>query len=235
MSAFVLNDIQVQVRTSGTGSWQTLKDYRLSYEQSGPSTITDPTTGKQESVAGMLDLTQVQVFGDDGTTTLPTRVYSYTTLTEHYEDDAFLPTPATNCGPSWNSTACLLWSRSYAGNSRYLATVDNGLGLHQEFTWAEARNNTHGVNGGGSNIADPLYCDGKEDQGYPCSQADDQNWSHAVLTRETETVLHVAQNGPGGQQTSILVESTTAYAYQLTYPLAAQPCSDCVAGMYWGN
>jgi RHS repeat-associated protein len=234
-STLVLNDIQVQVRTSGSGSWNTLHDYQLGYEQGGPSTITDPATGKQESVAGMLDLTTFQEVGDDGTTAQPMRTFSYTTLTEHYEDDAYLPTPSTNCGPSWNQAACLLWSQSYAGNSRYLATADNGMGLQQVFSWAEARNNTHGVNGGGTNTADPLYCDGKESQGYPCSQADDQNWSHAVLTQETDSVLRVAQNGQGGQQTSVSVDSTTSYSYQLTYPLVAQPCSDCVAGMYWGN
>jgi RHS repeat-associated protein len=234
-STFVLNDIQVQVRTSGTGSWNTLRDYQFSYEQSGPSTITDSATGKQESVAGMLDLTELQVFGDDGTTSLPTRAFSYTTLTQHYEDDAYNPNPSAGCGPSWNSSACLLWSQSYAGNSRYLATADNGLGLHQVFSWAEGRNNTHGVNGGGSNTADPLYCDGKEGQGYPCNQADDQNWSHAILTQQTSSVLRVAQNGQGGQQTSVSVDSTTTFTYQLTYPLLAQPCSDCVAGMYWGN
>ncbi len=208
-STFVLNDIQVQVRASGTGSWNTLHDYQLGYEQSGPSTITDPATGKQESMAGMFDLTTFQVFGDDGTTSQPLRSFSYTTLTEHYEDDAWLPTPSTNCGPAWNSTSCLLWNQSYAGNSRYLSTADNGLGLHQVFSWAEARNNTHGVNGGGSNTADPLYCDGKETQGYPCSQADDQNWSHAVLTQETNSVVRKAQQGQGGQLTTVSVDSTT--------------------------
>jgi hypothetical protein len=83
--------------------------------------------------------------------------------------------------------------------------------------------------------ADPLYCDGKESQGYPCSQADDQNWSHAVLTAETDAVVRVAQNGQGGQQSSVEVDSATSYSYQLSYPLVAQPCSDCAAGMYWAT
>jgi hypothetical protein len=167
-------------------------------------------------------------------TSLPALTFSYTSLTEHYEDDAYHPNPSTNCGPSWNSSACLLWSQSYAGNSRYLATADNGQGLHQVFNWAEGRNNTHGVNGGGTNALNPLYCDGKEGQGYPCSQADDQNWSHAVLTQEQDSVIRSSQNGQGGQQTNTTITSTTSYSYQLT-PFSANPCSDCLQGMYWGN
>ncbi len=229
-STWVLNDIQVQVNTSS--GWSTLKDYQLSYEQSGPTTITDPQTNGPESTAGMLDLTQIAVVGDDGTTQEPTRTFSYISQTEYYEDDAF-PAPAGNCGPTWN-TGCLMWSQSYAGNSRYLASVSNGLGLYQTFTWADARNNTHGVNGGGSNNADPLYCDSHQ-SGYPCNQADDQAWSHIVLTLEHDQVVRVSQQGQGGQQTNTTVDSQTAYTYRLTYPLPAQACSDCVAGMYWGN
>jgi YD repeat-containing protein len=230
-STFVLNDIQVQVNSSGT--WNTLKDYQLSYEQSGPTTITDPQTSEQESTAGMLDLTRITAVGDDGTTQEPPRTFSYTSQPEHYEDDAF-PAPAGNCGPAWN-TGCLMWSQSYDGNSRYLASVSNGLGLYQTFTWKEARNNTHGVNGGGSNNANPLYCDGKESQGYPCNQADDQVWSHIVLTQEDDSVVRLWQSGQGGQQSSKTIDSQTVYTYLLTYPLAAQACADCVAGMYWGN
>ena len=73
MNTFALNDIQVQVRGSGGATWNTLRDYQLSYEQSGPSTITDPSTGKQESAAGMFDLTQIKEFGDDVSTALPIR------------------------------------------------------------------------------------------------------------------------------------------------------------------
>jgi YD repeat-containing protein len=127
-----------------------------------------------------------------------------------------------------------LWDESYGGNSRYLATADNGLGLHQIFSWAEGRNNTHGVNGGGTNTLNPLYCDGKESQGYPCNEADDQNWSHEVLTQEQEQVIRLSQSGQGGQQTNTTVTSTTTYTYQLT-TFTATPCSDCTQGMYWGN
>src|ERR1019366_9317070 len=65
-STFVLNDILVQVRASSAASWNTLHDYRLGSEESGPSTITDPSTGKKESAAGMLDLTQFQEVGTAG-------------------------------------------------------------------------------------------------------------------------------------------------------------------------
>jgi RHS repeat-associated protein len=230
-TTYVLNDIQVQVRSTGTGSWNTLRDYQLSYEQSGPTTITDPMTSKSESVAGMLDLTKIQEVGDDGTTTDPARIFSYTSLTQYYEDDVYTA-PAGNCGPSWNS-GCLMWSQSYAGNSRYLATADNGLGLHQIFSYANARNNTHGVNGGGTNTLDPLYCNSHQ-TGYPCNQADDQNWSHTVLTQEEDQVVRLTQAGQGGTQTNTMVDSKTAYSYQLT-TYTGTPCSDCTQGMYWGN
>src|SRR5579875_2182905 len=45
----------------------------------------------------------------------------------------------------------------------------------------------------------------------------------------------LTQNGQGGQQTSTPITETTSYSYQLTYPLPAQECSDCVTGMYWGD
>ena len=69
-STFVLNDILVQVRTSGAASWNTLHDYQLGYEESGPTTITDPSTGKQELAAGMLDLTHFQEVGTVGANAL---------------------------------------------------------------------------------------------------------------------------------------------------------------------
>jgi RHS repeat-associated protein len=235
---FVLNDLDVQARGSGTAGWQTLKDYQFSYEQTGPGSLTDAATGKAQSTAGYLDLTQVTVVGDDGATALPTRSFGYTTVPEFYEDDTYRPNPATNCGPSdgsmaWNTGStydgnqCVLWSESAAGNSRYLATASNGLGLAQSFAWGNARNNTHGVTSGGS-PADPLYCDSHL-TGYPCDEADDQAWSHAALTSESASVVRAAS---GGNQT---ITSTTAYTYQLTTNFAGKECGDCSQGMYWGN
>lgn len=69
-STFILNSIQVQVRTSGTAAWNTLNGYALSYQRSGPSTITDQASGMKRSVAGMLDLTQFQQIGSTGETGL---------------------------------------------------------------------------------------------------------------------------------------------------------------------
>lgn len=48
---FVLNDAYVQTNTTSGGSynsssWNTVRDYQFSYEQSGPITRTDPPTGK---------------------------------------------------------------------------------------------------------------------------------------------------------------------------------------------
>src|SRR5439155_18450589 len=50
-STFVLNDAMVEVRSTGTGPWNTLRQYQFSYDQGTPATITDPATGKQESTA----------------------------------------------------------------------------------------------------------------------------------------------------------------------------------------
>src|SRR5579883_1299636 len=236
-STFVLNSIQIQVRTSGTGSWNTLSTYKLGYEQSGPTTITNPANGLQRSVAGMLDLTQFQKFGSDGSTTLPMVQFSYTSETDYYVDSFFHPNPSTNCGPSWNTgngSGCLLWNQTYAGNNRFLSSVSNGQGLASTFSWKIAHNNSHGAPGGGSNNANPFACDSSQ-SGYPCDEADDSGWSHAVLTQQNDTTIRLTQNGQGGQQTSTPITETTNYSYLLTYPLTAQECSDCVAGMYWGN
>ncbi|HEU5383590.1 MAG TPA: RHS repeat-associated core domain-containing protein [Ktedonobacteraceae bacterium] len=438
-NTYVLNSIQVQVRTSGTGSWNTLDTYKLGYEQSGPSQITDPASGMPASVAGMLDLTRLQEVGstgasallysgkDNSSTTsyaymkvfdvstqniligpnttlsywifpqssatnnlvsgsnstcvaidmifsdgsdlrdsgavdqhgnqlhpahqcgkltldqwnlvtsdigakvsgktlnridvgydqpantggyrgyiddivlsdptsstplfatdlesgsaqptwtntidttgggnssniggiccsltgpelwsggqdtihadsaaLPSLTFSYTTQTNYYEDSYFHPNPSTNCGPSWNTgngSGCLLWEQSYANNNHYLSAVSNGQGLAQSFSWQLARNNSHGVPGGGSNNADPFYCDAHQSTS-PCQEVDDSGWSHVVLSSESSTTVRLTQTGQGGTQTSTPITETTTYSYQLTYPLPAQQCSDCVAGMYWGD
>lgn len=234
---YVLNNVQVQVRSSGTGIWNTLSTYKLGYEQSGPTQITDPASGMKASVAGMLDLTQFQQVGSDGSTSLPKVTFSYTSETNYYEDTWFKPNPSTNCGPSWNTgngSGCLLWEQSYANNSRFLSSVSNGQGLAQSFSWMLARDNTHGVPGGGSNNADPFYCDAHQTTS-PCQEVDDSGWSHAVLSSESDTTVRLTQNGQGGTQTSTPITETTSYSYQLAYPLLAQECSDCVAGMYWGD
>ena len=132
-----------------------MKDYRLGYDQSGPGSIPiDPISGKLESTAGKLNLTQVAVYGDDGSTALPAINYTYTKLVENYEDSLNFPAispsspvcsfsacpngnGSTNCGPSFNTgytplpRGCVLWGQSYDSNSYYLSTASNGIGLAQ--------------------------------------------------------------------------------------------------------
>lgn len=237
-NTFVLNDIQVQVRgSSGTTLWNTLRTYQLGYDQGAAVTKPDPLTGKNMSTAGRLNLTQLAEIGADGSTALPTRSFVYTPPTgtpgaaiEYYEDDYLRPTPSTSCGPIDNRPGCILWSQSYEGNSYYLATVSNGLGVQQTFSWDNARNNTWG--GAGGRNLDPLSCNGVS--ASPCNFADDQNWSHIVLTKETGAVIRTAQNGQGGTVSNTPVTSTTTYAYQLS-SFAVQACSGCAQGFYWGN
>jgi RHS repeat-associated protein len=228
-STLVLNDVQVQLRASGTAGWNTLRDYQLSYEQTGPTTIQDPwSANKSESTAGKLDLTQLKTIGADGATALPPHVFSYindqTTL-QYYEDWSG-HAPSGNCGPSWNSSQCALWSQSYAGNSSYLASVSNGLGLAESFTWADARSNSSATN-----QTDPMYCDQSANQGTaPCAGPDNGTWSRMVLASKTDTVNRITQAGQGGTQSTTPVTSTTQYTYQLAPWVAG--CSGCV-GMYF--
>jgi RHS repeat-associated protein len=224
-STFALNDLQVQVRSSGGAGWSTLRDYQFSYEVGGPGQMTDPVTGSPLSYAGVFDLTQVRVVGDDGSTALPVRTFGYTTATQHYVDGAFYAVPSGNCGYSYN-IYCYLWSVSADGNSRYLATAANGLGLSQTFTWSEAQNNDYGVNSG--DVHDPLSCTVSGSFNYPCDGANDQEWSHVVLTGQSDSVVRPSSAG------SVTVTGSTSYVYRLA-DLAAPPCSSCTVGMYWGD
>jgi RHS repeat-associated protein len=225
-NSFVLNDMFVQVRASTTSSWNTLRDYQLSYDQTPPGQITDPVTGKQESVAGRLLLTRFVEVGDDGSTAYPTNTFAYTAVPHYYEDSLFHASPSTNCGPSWN-VPCNLWSASYEGNNYYLTSASNGLGLAETFAWQVAHDNMHGPNN--ANALNPFYCNtGSVQNTYPCYDADDETWSRVVLTQKTDSLGR-------GDQGSTVVQGTTNYSFQDTWPLAAQECSDCVAGYSWGN
>jgi RHS repeat-associated protein len=244
-SDFVLNDVQVQVRASGTAPWNTLRSYQFRYQQSAKTTKTDPLNGMQQSTAGEFILVQFQEYGDDGSSTLPVINFSYARQTEYYEDSLRRPTPTTNCGPSWNTGnggGCVLWSQSYDGNSFYLTSISNGIGEAQGFSWQMARDNMHGVNGGGNNTSDPLYCNGPAVQAsYPCNMADDETWSRIVLSQKTDTVVRLWCCDGQGHNVSTTVTSSTNYAYKVSYyngaftALSAQECSDCKAGYSWGN
>jgi RHS repeat-associated protein len=277
-SDFVLNDIYTQVCDTGcsgaTPPWNTLKDYQLGYDQSGPGSIAnDPVSGKLESTAGKLNLTQVTVYGDDGSTALPVTNYTYTKVVEYYEDSLFFPasstvglcsfsacqngTGSTNCGPSFNTgytpyqRGCVLWSQSYDGNSYYLSSASNGIGLAQSFTWVNLRSNLHGTdwwnghNGGYWNLAsNPLWCNTNQSNIYPCDMADDGVWSRIGLASRTDSLVRLTQSGQGGAQTPTTVSGITSYTYQDVFPNAVQLCalhtsngypSACVAGFSWGS
>ncbi len=236
-STFVLNDIKVQ--TSATGSppsWNTVRTYQLSYDQTPPTTITDPVWGKSISTAGKLVLTQLRELGADGTTALPTSTFGYIKQSQYYVDSfpAQPPSPP-NCGPSWNGAKCWMWSDSRDGNGWYLTSLSNGLGLARTFTWANARNNTYGVPGGGdANNMNPFFCNDPVQQGiWPCPAADLENWSRLVLTADSGTVKRSFVTPPA-PPTSTDVTSTTSYGYTLT-KLVAPGCSQCPVGMYWGD
>jgi hypothetical protein len=141
----VLNDIQVQVNPSGTGSWNLLRAYALSYEQTAETTgLYDSISGQQENIAGYLDLTRIQEFGDDWTgnttdtgTSWPAMQFSYSgsgrstvnclkpgafpctdnsSLQERYIDPVYI-SPALS-GPTY---ICIAWV-NYNGCYRYAAS-----------------------------------------------------------------------------------------------------------------
>jgi len=175
-------------------------------------------------------------------TAFPPTSFTYTPKDEWYTDSSFYPYSTGHCGPSWNTglssgSGCSLWSTTYANNDRYLTTANNGEGLEQTFGWGNARNNTHGLPNS-LDPSNPLYCTNASasvQAAYPCNLADDQAWSRVVLVQRDDVVNRISQAGQGGQQTTTPVDGTHRYTYYLTYPLGAQECLDCVAGMYWGN
>jgi RHS repeat-associated protein len=241
-SDFVLNEIEVQVSDDNSSTWHRLRDYQLAYDQAAPPTITDPITGLQESVAGKFLLTQLSVIGDDNATVMPNTQFTYSRHYQYYEDSQVFPTPATNCGNVWNTgngAGCVLWSQSYEGNSYYLASASNGLGMSQTFTWVDNRDNMHGVPSGGQPY-DPFYCTGLQDNNggntYPCNMADDATWSRISLKQKTNSLIRLTQAGQGGAQTSTPVVGPTIYTYANATGLAAPKCvNDCAQGYSWGN
>ena len=242
-STFVLNDIQVQVRSGGASPWNTLRDYQLSFDQSGSEPLQDPVTGLQKSSAGYLLLTQWKQTGTDGTTALPAQTFTYQGIPSFYLDSTLHPTPSTNCSAEppfrwwglidyWNTdhgSGCYLWDIGGDNNSEYLASVDNGLGMQSTYGVGWLRNNTHGVPSG-QDPSDPINaCYPFNTPGTICDFADDQNWSRVGLLGKDSTVIRPSSAG------NVTVTSDWQYSYKLSYPLAAQECGDCVSGMYWGN
>ncbi|GHO64329.1 hypothetical protein KSC_032210 [Ktedonobacter sp. SOSP1-52] len=196
-----------------------LHKYLFSYEQTQPQTITDPLTGSQESVAGYLDLTQIQEQGTNGTTlNAPVINISYSTLPQRYVDLWRNASSAATC-PSWttsNGGGCVLWETSY--NGRYITTLDNGRGWHENVSWNEAHGNTHGVSSGNPN--DPFACNGHQAAGTTCGTADDHSWSREVVTSRSSVT-----NG---------VTSSWKYQYGVNGGELSW-CTDCNYGYTWGN
>lgn len=227
-NTYVLNDIYVQARTNGTPGtpFNTLRHYKLSYYQTPKAQFVDPVTGSTGYTAGRLTLSSVTEVGTDDQTQMPVRTFTYGFGLNYYEDSSRRPAAAAGCGPTWN-TSCLLWSMTYAGNSYYMISASNGLGLAQNFYWAWARNNTHdggswtNLNGAFRNA---FNCSAAQST-YPCNQADDQSWSRIVIYQQTDAVLNAA---------SVAVTGTTTYGYYDTQ-LTAHACNDCNWSFTWGN
>jgi RHS repeat-associated protein len=217
LNSYALLNAQVQVNGN------VLREYLFKYEQTRPQDITDPATGKTESISGYLDLGEIDQHGTTNTTlNAPVITIDYTSKPEHYSDTSFLATPTTNCSPSgWSpkngSGQCYLWSRTFS--TRYISTLDNGRGWHENVSWEEGRNNTHGVDSGAINNA--TTCDGQETSTNLCGRADDENWSHMAVGSRS-----AVSNG---------VTSTWSYTYYIRMNWPAPPCSDCNQGYDWGN
>ncbi|HEY1349190.1 MAG TPA: RHS repeat-associated core domain-containing protein [Ktedonobacteraceae bacterium] len=227
LSSYVLNDLKVEVQG------QLLREYLFSYTQGGPQTITDPATGQQESIAGYLNLNEIQQAGTGGTLlNAPTITLTYASEHQHYADLNSYATPQTNCSPYSDAPRdgsptgpCYLWSQSY--NTFYLSTLDNGEGWHENITWQEAHSNAWGTDTGTS-YNNALQCSSSQTSTNICGTADDQNWSRMVVAGRS-----AVSNG---------VTSTWSYGYYLSTVNAsiatAQPSRSCHGGCEsydWGD
>jgi RHS repeat-associated protein len=232
MSAYVLNDVKVQVQGN------LLHEYVFSYNQGGPQTVADPNTDQNTSAAGYLTLGKIAEEGTNGTSlNAPVVTISYAQKWQHYSDLFSYATPSTNCSPygaaprDGSSTGpCYLWSQSF--NQYYITNLDNGRGWNESITWVEAHSNTWGTDGG-TNYNNALYCSGLSGMGIQnstnvCGTADDKNWSREVVQSRTAT-----SNG---------VSSTWSYQYFLSDVNASIPGSEPSRSCHgkcesydWGN
>ena len=81
----------------------------------------------------------------------------------------------------------MLWEQSY--NGRYISTLDNGRGWHENISWNEAHGNTHGASSGSPN--DLFACNGYQAKGTTCGTADDHSWSRVVVTSRSSVTNSV--------------------------------------------
>lgn len=116
-------------------------------------------------------------------------------------------------------------------NQRYLATVDNGEGVQETFTWQEGHMNVEGVPNGRS-VTNPFSCTSSDMSTLPCARADAQHWSRILLVaRDTkvQTTLGSA---------TVTVDHHWSYSYAMAAVQAQNNwCSpgDCQAVWDWGN
>ena len=84
-------------------------------------------------------MTQVQEYGIDNATNYPSHVFGYQYLEEYYVDQMNLSYPSTNCpAGGWLGTSnCKAWEKTW--NGQYLVSADNGLGLHETFSYEVAQ------------------------------------------------------------------------------------------------
>jgi len=207
LNSYVLNDVKVEVQGN------VLHEYVFSYNQGGPQTITDPNTGKSESVAGYLTLGKIQEEGTNGTSlNAPVISISYQQKWEHYADlFSYAANNGTVCSPYSNaprdgssSGPCYLWSQSY--NAYYISNLDNGRGWNESITWKEAHSNTWGTDSG-NGYNDAFACSSSQTSTNVCGKADDKNWSRVVVQSRTAS--------------SNSVTSTWSYNYYLQTGLGA--------------
>lgn len=231
MSAYVLNDLKIEMQDNyNPSTYYTLHEYVFSYNQGGPQTITDPSTGQSESVSGYLTLGKIQEEGVGGAIlNAPITTMQYTAVDQHYSDLFSDAIPTNNCSPykgaPHDGSYCYLWSKSY--NTYYLTNLDNGRGWNESISWQEAHANTWGVDGGAIN--DAFNCSSSQTSTNICGRADDKNWSRVVVASRT-----AVSNG---------VSSKWSYNYYLQMGVGASypghstlSCSPSCSQTYdWGN
>jgi hypothetical protein len=132
MSAYVLNDVKVEIQSN------LLHEYLFSYNQGGPQTQEEPNTGQNESVAGYLTLGNIQEEGTNGTSlNAPVITIQYAEEQQHYSDlfsysynNGSVCSPYSDAPTDGSGGPCFLWSNSF--NQYYITNLDKRL---SSFLW----------------------------------------------------------------------------------------------------
>jgi RHS repeat-associated protein len=237
----VLNDVQVQVRPSGTGGWNLLRAYVLSYEQKSQITrVDDSITGAPENAAGYLDLTQVQEFGTDWNsatnagTSWPAMTYVYggsargtvnclfpgsfpcsdtSVVQERYID------PVYTSAHAGSASQCIVWvnyggcfTYSYSETLSQRYLVEADNGMGMQETFTWQEGHMNVVGvPSGQSVTSPFGCTNSSMNAFPCWEADEQHWSRILLIGRDAKVQRTTSGGP-----TITVDHHFAYTYTLT-------------------